>query len=227
MESRDTTIIICAGAPNPALHRIPEMTGDDELVIIGVDSGCLALIDAGYTIDISVGDFDSVTASQRDYIEEVSREFHLHPTSKDETDMELAIDVILQRYSHAARVLIFGGMGESVGRIDHLLANLWMVHNPNFAPLIDKLYFIEAHHQFNFLQPGVHEIHSLESTRYLSVISLTPVEDLTIENAVYELAQTSFDYPVALISNEFIDINEFVTVGFRAGLIVVIQVDNL
>lgn len=227
MASRDTTIIICAGAPNPALHRIPEMTQGDELIIIGVDSGCLALIDAGYTIDISVGDFDSVTESEQKHIEEVSKEFHLHPTSKDETDMELAINVILERYRHASRVLIFGGMGESVGRIDHLLANLWIVHNPKYAPLIDKLYFIEAHHQFNFLQPGVYDIYSLESTKYLSVISLTSVVDLTIENAVYELVKVSYDYPVALISNEFIDIDEPVTIEFTEGLIVVVQVDNL
>lgn len=61
---------------------------------------------------------------------------------------------------------------------------------------------------------------------YLSIITLTAVEQLSIQNAVYNLGTTDIGYPRALISNEFIDKNHPVKLSFKQGLVLVLRVNE-
>ena len=68
-------------------------------------------------------------------------------------------------------------------------------------------------------------VYALQQARsegtYLSFISMTPVENLTLQNVKYTLDSKSYEYPVALVSNEFTA--DKMTISFAKGLILVAQ----
>ncbi len=72
-----------------------------------------------------VGDWDSLDPRFLDWLQEVGAERYRHPTEKDKTDSELAVDVVAERGFRVAYLL--GGLGR---RLDHELANLLL---PRYA----------------------------------------------------------------------------------------------
>ncbi|MFU8773268.1 MAG: thiamine diphosphokinase [Anaerolineales bacterium] len=93
---------------------------DDTL--IAADGGthqCLAL---GLTPDIIVGDLDSLSPGDKKSLEAEGIEFIVHPTMKDFTDLELAINYAVNL--GAIDILLVGIMG---GRLDQTIANLFLL----------------------------------------------------------------------------------------------------
>lgn len=102
---------------------------DDTLVCAdGGTRHCLAL---GLTPDVVVGDLDSVG---QDVVAELARlevAVERHPTDKDQTDLELALERALR--DGADEVLLLGALG---GRLDQTLANLLILaQRPWPAPI--------------------------------------------------------------------------------------------
>jgi thiamine pyrophosphokinase len=89
---------------------------DPRAFVIAADSGYDHAVGLGHTVDLLVGDLDSVSAEGLTDAEAAGVAIDRHPISKDATDMELALDVATNR--GASSIDIFGGEG---GRIDHLL----------------------------------------------------------------------------------------------------------
>lgn len=91
--------------------NITKCDGD---MIIAADGGYDALTSRGYTPDLLIGDFDSITSALPEGIRTLR-----HPKEKDETDMFLA-------YSEGARLgyTEFVMLGATGGRLDHTYANL-------------------------------------------------------------------------------------------------------
>lgn len=208
-------IIVCAGGPNPAFEK---MVLTDECIMIGVDRGALHLINAGYPLDYAFGDFDSVSIDERTLIKLNTKQFYQSPSEKDDTDMQLALAFIATHFTNCHRIDVFGAMS-GVGRVDHFLSNIWLAHDERFLSILDKLYFFEMNHEMHYLKSGSHSIQNRLNYRYLSLITLTPVAALRIENAKYELSPTRFKYPCALISNEFLSYKKEVSVSFESGII--------
>lgn len=230
MESEKTNkinVVICGGAAKPAIKLIPDHVKTNETVYyIGVDAGCLQLIKKGYELDYAVGDFDSVTKEEFKRIKDHSNHVIKHPAQKDDTDMELALEVAQKEYPNAI-YHIFGAIGEQKGRLDHMLANIWMVYQPRFQSAVSQLRFIEKNHVFQFFNPGNHLISVHEKMPdYLSIISMTEVKGLKIEHAVYNLESSDFSYPRAFISNEFIDSTQPIHLSFDKGLVLVLWVNE-
>lgn len=220
----DSLIVICGGAPQPYLEHINElMKGYANHTFIGVDRGAVRLMEAGFPVDYAVGDFDSVTIEERSKIRDGADVVNTHPSAKDDTDFELALALIIEE-KIPGDIYIYGAFGTyDYGRMDHLMSNMWTIYQPRFAQLVERMRFIEKKHQIGYLMPGNHEIMPEDWVHYLSVISLTAVENLEIKGAKYELPPTNYDYPRALISNEFIQ-NENVHISFTSGLILVMYV---
>lgn len=219
-------VVVCGGAANPALREIPKYVQQNKTYYIGVDAGSLQLIKAGYQLDYAVGDFDSVTEEEFQLIKENTSQIIKHPAQKDDTDMELALEIVQSKYP-SIDCFIFGGIGETKGRLDHMLANIWMVYQPRFKQSVSQIKFIEKDHVFQFYFAGLHTI-SADTLMpdYLSIITLTAVKELSIENAIYNLEPTDIPYPRALISNEFIDENHPVIISFKEGLVLVLRVNE-
>lgn len=188
-----TTLIFCAGAPDPDLSVLAHTPYQQ---LIGVDAGADRLAQAGFMPDCAVGDFDSAPPP-------TCAEILRLPAEKDDTDLEAALMHILPRYQAAElkRILILGALGG--GRLDHLLANVWLAHQARFAPYLPLLHFIERHNSLRFLNSGSHCIRRERNHSYLSFIGLTPLRGLSLAGVKYPLHQADYSHPTALISNEF------------------------
>ncbi|MGX7092663.1 thiamine diphosphokinase [Hutsoniella sourekii] len=220
-------VILCGGAGEPAIDQLQEYIeyhSNSELILIGVDRGSLSLLSAFNRLDLAIGDFDSVSKEEKDKITAKADKILTHPSQKDDTDMELALEFAKNHYPNS-KYVILGGLGQGQGRLDHLLSNIWLAYQPRFQSIIHRVLFLEKNHLAYFLKPGQHEIKNFICSRYLSFISLTPVKDFEIKGAYYELDSTSFSYPRALISNEFLS-GQSVKVELSQGLILVMEVDE-
>jgi thiamine pyrophosphokinase len=89
---------------------------------LGVDGGSRHLHALGSLPHLAVGDMDSISAELLASYRAAGVETHLHPPRKDATDLELALELALER--GATRVTILGGTG---GRLDHTLGNLFLL----------------------------------------------------------------------------------------------------
>lgn len=208
-------IIVCAGGPNPALNKIKASKDD---IFIGVDRGALRLIKRGHHLEHAFGDFDSVTQEEFKMIEEKTKKVHRFAAEKDDTDLQIALDFIINHYVDVDPIEIYGAV-TSGGRVDHLLSNIWLAHDCRFKKMMDKFYFIETDHQMHYLFPGKHLLINTLLYRYLSLISLTPIRKLEISGAKYELEATDFNQPCSLISNEFLVHQDKVEISFSSGIL--------
>lgn len=207
------TIIFCAGAPQPDLSPLNHIRPD---LLIGVDGGAQALVQAGHTPDWGIGDFDSVAPPPS------CRQLLRLPAEKDDTDLEAALQHILkqQQPENVKQIIILGTLGNE-GRLDHLIANVWLAHQPRFAPWLGKMYFHERHNSMRFFRAGSYQLAQEKEKKYLSFIGLTPIEQLTLQGVKYEVSQQDYPYPVALISNEFS--GSLMQFSFTGGLLCVMQ----
>lgn len=97
---------------------------------IAADSGLDHARAAGWTVDVGVGDFDSVSVDGLRRAEADGVELIRHDPDKDRTDLELALELALDRRSEP--VLVVGGSG---GRLDHFAGNLGVLASPEYAGL--------------------------------------------------------------------------------------------
>ncbi|MCI6988287.1 MAG: thiamine diphosphokinase [Campylobacter sp.] len=205
-------VVICGGANEPFLDEIKD--GD---ILIGADRGALRLLKAGFRVSVAVGDFDSVNADEMGFIQKNSDKFIKLNPKKDDTDMQIAL-LEASKISH--KVTILGALNG--GRIDHLIANLWMGYEKRFENL--EIEFVERNLYARFLKAGTHTLKQSLARKYLSIITLMPVKSLIIGGALYTLDKTDLDRPVAYISNEFNDRDAMVS--FESGKVLAMVVDE-
>lgn len=227
MVGQKTLVIACAGANKPALDKIPQLISQyHQIIFVGIDRGSLVLMEAGYPLRLAIGDFDSMTSEDKEAVEVYSQEFLPYPSAKDDTDTELAFAWIFDHYPQADLVVL-GALGLRTSRLDHLISNLYLVYQDRFRPYFDRVTFIEDHIRLAWYFPGHHRLKAGNHLPdYLSIISLTPVKDLVIQGAKYQLRKTDLAYPRALISNEFVSINHEIDLSFSQGLIMVMWIDE-
>lgn len=79
-----------------SIEIIKEYSGKSDLVICA-DGGAKYLYQAGIRPHILVGDFDSIDPALRKFYHDTGTEIIKFPRHKDYTDMELALDIALQR----------------------------------------------------------------------------------------------------------------------------------
>lgn len=90
---------------------------DDYLIC--ADGGVAHCLAIGRQPDLVVGDMDSITRETLAQLESAGAELERYPRSKNQTDLELALERALR--DGADDVLILGALG---GRLDQTLANL-------------------------------------------------------------------------------------------------------
>lgn len=83
------------------------------------DAGYRAALRVGWRPDAVVGDFDSLSAEEAARLEADGIEAHRYPVDKEQSDLELAID--MARTWQADEIVLLGALE---GRLDHLLFNL-------------------------------------------------------------------------------------------------------
>ena len=218
-------VIVCAGAHRPALNKLPEIIKRySKSIFVGVDRGAWELIQANYHLDLAIGDFDSISLEQMQMIKKQSNKCKIYQSDKDDTDTELAFCWI-QEYYPSSDIYVLGGLGQGSNRLDHLIANLYMVYQPRFRTLLKQTQFIEKDHKIAWLGSGEHILYPDSNyPEYLSIIAMTPIEGLTIEDAKYNLRPTELFFPRAFISNEFISMNQPVKLSLTKGIMMIMWV---
>ena len=125
---REVSSWVFAGGDPPDAAVLRDLPRAD--LVIAADSGLGHAQRLGVAVDLLVGDLDSVDADALEAAVAAGVDVEQHPTAKDATDLELALDAAVQRGARSA--LVVGGHG---GRLDHLLANALLCASPRFATL--------------------------------------------------------------------------------------------
>jgi thiamine pyrophosphokinase len=123
-DARDVSALVFAGGdpPDPA----DVLTGVE--FVVAADSGLEHALALGVDVDVVVGDLDSVDPAALDIAVAAGAMVEEHPTDKDATDLELALEAALARGATIVRVIAAHG-----GRVDHYLANVLLLASPRFA----------------------------------------------------------------------------------------------
>lgn len=127
------TVLILAGGttPTPQVQRaLPPAA-----MCIAADSGLDHARRLGLLPDVVIGDLDSASPDAVDWARHQGVEICPYPTDKDQTDLELALEMAVAASPDRVVVAAIGG-----GRFDHLLANVAVLADDRFAgPDIDAL----------------------------------------------------------------------------------------
>lgn len=184
---------------------------------IGVDRGTLRLLKMGITPLVAIGDFDSLTSDELELVKSSVSDIRQAVPEKDETDTQLAVTVALHEFNYD-RLDIYGATG---GRLDHFLANLWIVLEPRYRQYASRIRFIDRGNTITYFEPGSYEIHKEPDKKYLAFVPLEPVDQLTLSDEKYTLSQKDVTFATSYASNEFVgDTGHF---SFTSGLVAVIQ----
>lgn len=207
-------INILAGGP---VDLWPKNLFNEPGVWIGADRGAWYLYQHRVAMMLAVGDFDSLTSAEFEALQEhITAENIVHVRAeKDETDTELAI--MFAQKQAVSRIKVFGATG---GRLDHLLSNLWLMADPKFDDVVEKLEIIDQTNSVTFLKAGQHSVLKHKNSHYLGFMPINDVKNFKIIDAKYPLTLTENKYKM-WSSNEFL--NDRVHVSFDTGIIMVTQ----
>ena len=125
-------IIIFANGNLPNLEKALTLLRTDDFILCA-DGGARHALALGLTPNVIIGDLDSVTFDLQPLTEKGVQVIQ-HPTDKNETDLELAIDHAVSL--NPDQILILAALG---GRMDQTLANIALLSNIQLAACNIKL----------------------------------------------------------------------------------------
>ncbi|MFD1126164.1 thiamine diphosphokinase [Lentilactobacillus raoultii] len=184
---------------------------------IGIDRGNLHLIKMGIDPLVAIGDFDSLKPEELALVKAHIKDIRQSIPEKDDTDTQLGLKVAIEEH-HADRLDIYGATG---GRLDHFLANLWMVLEPRFEKYAPKIRMIDRQNTLTFYLPGEYQITKEPDKKYLAFVALTPMAHLSLFDEKYQLSDYQVKRPISLASNEFV--GQTAHFKFASGVMCVIQ----
>ncbi|MCH8623330.1 thiamine diphosphokinase [Lactiplantibacillus plantarum] len=183
---------------------------------VGADRGALRLVKRGIQPVMVVGDFDSIDAAELQAVKDALVGAVVVKPDQDHTDTQLAIKSIFEQLQ-PDEVHLYGATG---GRLDHLLANMWLVLDPVFRQWAPQIKLIDKQNSVRFFLPGDYQITKEADKRYLAFVPLMPMH-LTLPDEKYQLDAAYNAYPISWASNEFSgNTGHF---SFDAGVLAVIQ----
>lgn len=118
-----TVVHVFVGGDPVSRERIAGLAPFD--LVVAADSGAELAAEAGVTVDVLVGDLDSISRETLERVFDDETVIESHLPGKDATDLELAMEVALR--SAPTEIVFVGGGG---GRLDHLLGNVAVIAAP-------------------------------------------------------------------------------------------------
>lgn len=120
-------VLIFASSDMPATAVVGELPDAD--LVVAADGGYEYATRLGYSVDVLVGDLDSIETTEIGEHVIVER----HQEDKDASDLELALELVLREAP--VRVVVVGGSG---GRLDHELTAVGLLGSERWSA-IDEL----------------------------------------------------------------------------------------
>jgi thiamine pyrophosphokinase len=211
-------IVADGDAPTrPALDAVWPGWAADLGLVVAADGGARGAEDLGFTIDLVVGDCDSLGEADLERLAAAHVDVRRAPVDKDESDTELAILAALERA--ADELTIVGALRGP--RIDHALANVALLALPALVgrpcALLDPAARIRL-----LTGPGTLEL----SGRAGDIVSLLPFGDgiagVTTDGLAYPLRDEPLPAgPARGLSN--VRLGETARVSVRAGRLLVVE----
>jgi len=182
--------------------------------VIGVDRGALYLIQQHIYPNLAIGDFDSVSKEEREYIRAHSQIYSAcDAVDKNHTDTELAFYHALAM--NPQQITLFGATGT---RLDHTLANIHLLR----IALDKGIYcqIIDNHNIVMLINKNI--ILKREPYPYISFLPLSlTVTGITLTGCKYPLHQATLHIGQTLaVSNEWEA--EEIVVRIQAGYLLII-----
>lgn len=174
-------VIIAAGSTDNLQRDRQRIQPDD--FIIAADGGATYSRQMDVMPDVIIGDLDSLDPDLLQNFRQSGIKVITHPTHKDATDLELAVDYAIQ---HAAdEIIVLGALGE---RWDHSLGNILLLANPEFRSV--SLRMVSGPVEISLVQPShPHSIHG----KIGDLVSLIP-----IKGDVHGITTQGLEYPLHL-----------------------------
>ena len=201
-------IVVVAGGDSSLLPK-------NQDIYLGVDGGCLKLLEQGLPLDIAVGDFDSISEVDFRKIQAQAKQVVQSVPEKNDTDLELALKTVFEDYPDAA-VTVYGAFG---GRLDHFLSNIFLPTDPDLAPYMEQIQLVDEQNRLVFRPAGSHEIQPDPTMTY---VGFMPVGEgrLEITGAKYPLHPENYFLKAMYGSNEFLD--QPIQVSLDRGYLVIV-----
>ncbi|MQW22050.1 MULTISPECIES: thiamine diphosphokinase [unclassified Lactococcus] len=183
--------------------------------LIGVDYGNVNLLAQGLKPDVAVGDFDSVSPDEFEKIQKASGKLVKLPAQKDDTDLEVALDLAFEQFPNA-EIQIVGALG---GRMDHFLNNIFLPTTARYRQHAEQISLVDEQNAIFYLPAGRHHLQALPTMKYIGFMQLDTGDSLAIESAKYPL-KAEDNFKTIYTSNEFI--GQEMTVTIDKGMLIVI-----
>ncbi|NNF53287.1 MAG: thiamine diphosphokinase [Acidimicrobiales bacterium] len=124
-----TVAVVIAGGVSPTRNQVDWAIGRaDSACVIAADSGADHARELGLTVDVAVGDFDSVSDATQAWLHTSGTRLDAHPETKDFSDLELALELAAE--TAPDRIVALGLSG---GRADHEFINLTVLASDRWA----------------------------------------------------------------------------------------------
>jgi thiamine pyrophosphokinase len=184
-------------------------------VLIGADRGALFLVRHGLRPAVALGDFDSVTAAEREEIRRGSDAFvECDPVQKDWTDTEMAFDTALER--HPGEIVLLGALGS---RFDHTLANVHLLRRGLEKGIGCTI--VDACNEVRLIDRSAELVRG--GYTHVSLLPLTmQVSGITLRGFRYPLTDAVLTIGQSLGISNVIE-QERASITIRDGLLLVIQ----
>ena len=206
-------LIIFANGLVPDLESARQLIQPGDM-LYAADGGTRHVLALGLLPSVVIGDLDSVTSNERQWLVVRGVQIQQYPSDKDETDLELALHLAIEAGYREIRIL--GGLG---GRLDQTLENLSLLTGPELADLdvriddgVEEAFFTRNQCEIRG-RPG-------------DIVSLIPwggeVIGICTEGLRWPLrSETLFPNKTRGISNEMF--NEMATIEIVSGLLLCIH----
>lgn len=205
-------LVVCGSPVVASAELLRQLAGECDRVV-AVDRGLDALLDAGLSCDVYVGDADTVSDEGRALVD-AAKDFEVerHNPYKDYTDLALALDAIRRRWP-AAELVATCATG---GRPDMALSVLGLLANYKDAPV----WICEDETTARILHAGESWTIQRAEGKTFSIIAIAPNTEVSEHGLEWELDHA----PLGLladtgISNEVrrtakVQVHQGVAIGF-------------
>ena len=206
-------IIIFANGEYQHLEFYQQLIEDHDYIICA-DGGTNHALRMGILPHLVVGDLDSIDLRVYQSLQGSSTDFYKVSSEKDESDLELAVSIALEKKPQ--EIIILGALGK---RVDHLFANLMLLTLPLKQGVPTKI--VDEDHEILVINNSIELTGKVGD--YLSLFALSPqVTGIITQGLKYPLKEESLYLgPTRGLSNEFNGDKASIQIG--EGLLLVIK----
>jgi thiamine pyrophosphokinase len=194
-----------------------DLLKDCEL-IIAADGGARHALQMDAKVQHLIGDMDSIGLEDFNVLKSSQCKVHFFPQDKEKTDLELAMDLALEK--GADEVHILGGEG---GRFDHQVGNALMAASEKYKSI--PVWFYSREQRSTAIHAVEKKVIKTSISKILSVIPLSEsVEEFTIDGVQWPLNSVRLTLGSSFtISNR--TTAEEVNISLKSGVVLLVVED--